>query len=212
MPGHDIAFPSALGRPLATLGLCLALVAGPGVALASDEASMDPGAPSASPGASSASPGASSASPAPSSAGPASASASPSVTASASPGGSLSSAGQPLFPLPESLVVVPPDIPTVSIEAASEPGLVVGTPVPFTLEHCGLLSPVDVDGSLWLPVAGHDASGGPIDSDEDIGEFINATPGELTLVSADRAEFVTVSGQVLAFERAPGALDYGMCM
>ncbi len=181
MPGQRIVFPSTIGRPIAALGLCLALVGGPGVALASDEASMDPGAPSA-------------------------------AAASASPGASLSSAGQPLFPLPESLVVVPPDIPTVSIEAASDAGLVVGTPVPFTLQHCGLLSPVDVDGSLWRPVAGHDAAGGPIDSDEDIGEFINATPGELTLVSADRAELVTVSGQVLAFERAPGALDYGMCM
>jgi hypothetical protein len=205
MPRYETAFPSTLGRPLVALGLCLAVIAGPGAAVASDEASMDPGGASASPGASPVSPALGSASSAP-------ALASPPVAASASPGASLSSAGQPLFPLPQSLVVVPPDIPTVSVEAASEPGLVVGTAVPFTLEHCGLLSPVDADGSLWMPVAGHDASGGPVDSDEDIGEFINATPGELTLVSADRAELVTVSGQVLAFERAPGALDYGMCM
>jgi len=116
------------------------------------------------------------------------------------------------FPLPEQVVSVPEDIPTVSIEPTSEPGLVIGTPTPFTLEHCGLLSPVDVDGSLWQPVAGRDAAGGPIDSDDEIGEFINATPGELALTGPDQAEFVTVTGQLIVLQRAPGALDYPLCM
>jgi hypothetical protein len=116
------------------------------------------------------------------------------------------------FPLPEQIVTVPPDIPTVSIEPVSEPGLVVGTPYPFTLEHCGLLSPFDTDGSLWQPVGGRDAGGGAIDSDDEIGEFINATPGVLTLTGPDTAEFVTVTGQLIALQRAPGALDYPLCM
>jgi hypothetical protein len=188
MPRHDTRVAPILGRSLATIGLCLALVGGPGAALARDEsaAAPSPVAPSAS--------------------------TIPQSLASASPAALLSSTGAHLYPLPDSLVVIPADIPTVSIEAESKPGLVVGTTVPFTLPHCGLLSPVDVDGSLWRPVAGHDASGGPIDGDDDLAEFINATPGELTLISSDQAELVTVSGQVLAFERAPGALDYGLCM
>ncbi len=135
---------------------------------------------------------------------PAAASAAPELSPGTMPVG--------LFPLPETVLAVPPDIPTVSVEPASEPGLVVGTPYPFTLQHCGLLSPFDADGSLWQPVTGRDSEGGPIDSDDEIGEFINATPGELTLISPDQVEFVTLTGHLIALQRAPDALDYPLCM
>jgi hypothetical protein len=187
MPGHA---PSSLGAALRSLAiplLCYLVAAGSAVALASDEPSPSP-------------PGAS---------------ASPAVaTPVASPSLELPPDNVPagLFPLPTSIMSTPPDIPTVSVDPTSEPGLVVGVAYPFTLQHCGLLSPFDADGSLWRPLAGRDAEGGPIDSDDEIGELINATPGELTLTAPDQAEFVTITGRVIALQRAPGALDYLLCM
>jgi hypothetical protein len=137
----------------------------------------------------------------------------PDATASPSvPASPAASPGAAFFPLPEIVAVIPPDIPTVSLEPTSEPALEVGATIPFTLEHCGLLSPVDVDGSLWQSVGGVDALGGPLDSDDEIGELINATIGELTLVDVDAATFTTSMGSVIHLERAPGALDHPLCM
>ena len=187
MPGPE-PFPLGAARRLLVIPAVVLLIAtGVGATLASDEPSP-PADPSASLAAAS----------------PAAATAAPEPSPGHLPPGT--------FPLPEQIVSVPEDIPTVSIEPTSEPGLVIGTPTPFTLEHCGLLSPFDADGSLWQPVAGRDAAGGPIDSDDEIGEFINATPGELTLTGPEQAEFVTVTGQLIALQRAPGALDYPLCM
>jgi hypothetical protein len=90
--------------------------------------------------------------------------------------------------------------------------LVVGTPIEYTLRHCGLWSPVDLDGSLWQPVGGTEASGAPIASDEAVGELINATPGQFVLLTPETAEFRSDSGTIVAFIRAPGELDYPLCM
>jgi hypothetical protein len=129
--------------------------------------------------------------------------------ASAAPGESMA----PTYPLPEIVAVIPPDIPTVSLEPESTaPGAEVGVPMPFTLEHCGLLSPVDVDGSFWQPVSGSDATGGPIESDDAIGELINATPGELLLTSDDAATSPTAMASQIQPVRAQGAVDYPLCM
>lgn len=136
-----------------------------------------------------------------------------SVAASPTTGASPSSDPESMyFPLPDLVVKTPPDIPTSSLEPTSEAGLVVGTSVPFTLGHCGLLSPVDVDGSLWQPVAGLDADAGPIESDDEVGELINATAGGLILTDPDTAEFRTPIGSLIILARAPGALDYPLCM
>lgn len=116
------------------------------------------------------------------------------------------------LPLPAQFQV-PADADTVSVGPESAPGtLTVGTAVAFTLGHCGLYSPVDLDGSLWQPLGGHDAAGGAIDSDAEIGELINETRGELVLLTPDTAEFRSFSGVVVGFARAPGELDYGLCM
>jgi hypothetical protein len=114
------------------------------------------------------------------------------------------------FPLPD-IVGDPSDLPTVSLDPESEPGWTVGETRPFEFGHCGILSPVDVDGSLWQPVAGTDGQGGPI-GDEGSGELVNATPGELTLTTLHTADFVSASGLSVQFMRAPGALDYFLCM
>ena len=80
----------------------------------------------------------------------------------------------------------------------------------FTLGHCGLHSPVDVDGSFWDAVAGLTAVGDPLDLDND-GEMINATSG-LIVVIGDELRFRTESGSVVRFSRHEGEKQFGMCM
>lgn len=129
----------------------------------------------------------------------------------ASPGPSASAPAT--FPLPEIVAVIPPDIPTVSLEPESAPAAIeIGVPMPFTLGHCGLLSPIDLDGSFWQPVAGADADGGPIEGDDEIGELINATSGVLTLTTSDEAVFTTTAGSQIQLIRADGAVAYTLCM
>jgi hypothetical protein len=175
-----------LGRPALLVGYLL--LAGTTVALAQD--------PSSAP--------APSEPPAPSS---------PAALASPATAPSAGASMAAYLPLPEQFVTTPADLTTVSVAPESEAGsLVVRTPIEYSLEHCGLWSPVDLDGSLWQPVGGHDAAGGPIASDEAIGELINATPGEFVLLTPDTAEFRSVTGVLVAFTRAPGELDYPLCM
>jgi hypothetical protein len=119
-----------------------------------------------------------------------------------------------LWPLPESVAVVPPDIPTVSVEPESIDELEIGEPIEHSLGHCGLWSPVDLDGSLWQPVGGTKPDGSAIVEGDDaaIGELINATPGVFVIVAEDRAHFTTATGSILEFLRAPGALSYPLCV
>jgi hypothetical protein len=136
---------------------------------------------------------------------------------SASAGASMSVEASPapvasFFPIPDTVLPIPSDLSTVSLEPESAASLTVGEPVPYALGHCGLWSPIDVDGSLWQPVGGTAADGGPIESDEAIGELINATAGELLLTSPDEATFTTAGGSAIFLVRAPGALDYPLCM
>ena len=61
-----------------------------------------------------------------------------------------------------------------------------GPIVPFTLGHCGLSSPIDIDGSFW------DAYG-QIDPND---AFINASDGQFRRLGADEAEFVVPGARV----------------
>jgi hypothetical protein len=92
--------------------------------------------------------------------------------------------------------------------AGPEPGVIF----PFSLGHCGLGSPVDVDQSLWDPIGANDAQGGPVDTDVEIGELINATSGEAIIVGANRLDFRTPSGIVVVFVRLDGPRGYPGCM
>jgi hypothetical protein len=146
--------------------------------------------------------------------------ASPAVVPSADPMASPVVAASPpagdivLSPLPASIAIIAADIPTVSVEPESVADLEVGQPLDYGLGHCGLWSPVDLDGSLWQAVGGAKADGSAIveGDDEAIGELINATPGVFVLVDEDRAHFTTVTGSVLELVRAPGAVDVPLCM
>jgi hypothetical protein len=184
---------SSARRSLATGALLAGLLLVPGLGATAQDAveSLAPGSPAAS------------ASP-------------PVVTASADP--MASPAPRPVgdivfYPLPESIAVIPADIPTVSVEPESLDVLEIGQPLEYTLGHCGLWSPIDLDGSLWQAEGGAKADGSAIveGDDEAIGELINATPGVFVLVDG-RAQFTTVTGTVLDLARAPGAVDYPLCM
>ena len=69
------------------------------------------------------------------------------------------------------------DIPAAVILATS---VRTGSGGEFALGHCGLVSPIDFDGSLWDPV-------GLIDGDAS--ESINASEGRMILVGAGAATF-----------------------
>jgi hypothetical protein len=85
-----------------------------------------------------------------------------------------------------------------------------GVPYRFNLGHCGLQSPVDLDGSFWDPVDLVGVGGQPIDPDTDP-EMINATGG-VVIVIADEAFFRTESGSVVTFIRHDGEKDFPPCM
>ena len=84
-----------------------------------------------------------------------------------------------------------------------------GAPYRFSLGHCGLLSPVDVDGSFWDAVDGTTSTGDELDLDAD-SEMINATNG-LIVVIDDEARFRTASGSVVRFVRHAGEKEFPGC-
>jgi len=113
------------------------------------------------------------------------------------------------LPLPPDVLLPQGDF---RVSPESPPGMPIGTPVPFDLGHCGLYSPVDLDGSLWEPVGGVDSQGGPIDTDEEIGPLINATRGEAMLVARERLDWrAGRGGVVVVFRRLDGPRDYPGC-
>lgn len=156
---------------------------------------------------------------------------SPSPQGSLSPGASLSpivsSSGSPaappaeptatvdpsvFYPLPGDLVQVPgPLDPSASLTAGSAADEEPGTVEPFRLQHCGLGSPFDFDGSFWDPIAGRDADGGPIDSEEEVGELINQTEGEVLLLGSGQVQFRTPAGSIVLLTRHVGAKTFFLC-
>ena len=80
----------------------------------------------------------------------------------------------------------------------------------FSLGHCGLMSPVDLDGSFWDAVDGTTAGGEALDLETDV-EMINATPGVIVVIG-DEARFRTESGSLVRFERHDGEKEFPGCM
>ena len=79
----------------------------------------------------------------------------------------------------------------------------------FTLGHCGLLSPIDVDASFWAPLDGTTSTGVALDLQTD-GEMINATGGVIVVIG-EEMRFRTDSGSVVRFERHHGEKEYPGC-
>ena len=117
-----------------------------------------------------------------------------------------------LRPLPANVAGIPaPGDATAMVESHSRPGeLEVGVARNFPLGHCGLMSPIDIDGALWDPIAAHDGSGGPL-TDDQLGELINATPTVVELTDANTAELRTPLGAVITLARHDGPRAYLLC-
>ena len=85
-----------------------------------------------------------------------------------------------------------------------------GVPYTFSLGHCGLQSPIDVDGSYWDEVDGIAPNGQALDLDTD-GEMINATAGVIVVIG-DEMRFRTESGSLVRFARHDGDKQFPTCM
>ena len=117
---------------------------------------------------------------------------------------------EPARPLPalgEYAGVPGPDGGTI-LEPASV-ALAEGTSYEFSLGHCGLLSPVDLDGSFWDATEGRREDGTLMNLETDP-EAINATAGVIAVVG-DEARFRTESGGVIRFERHAGTAEFPGC-
>ena len=83
-----------------------------------------------------------------------------------------------------------------------ESGRVALPAVDFSLGHCGLGSPIDVDGSFWDPV-------GPVDSNAP--DAINSSQGTFSLIGPNDAQFRSRTGFVVNLRRHEGAKDFFGC-
>ncbi len=92
------------------------------------------------------------------------------------------------------------EFPSAVVGAASPPML--GPTLRFSLGHCGLDSPIDVDGALWDPVGAIDA---------DATAAINAADGEFRRTGPTMAEFVTATGFRVALARHEGRKSVPLC-
>ena len=138
----------------------------------------------------------------------------PTLTPPASPAATPTAAADlPSSPLQgtTSGIPGPDDEFTASLAPHTPAGSVpVGEEQLFTLGHCGLGSPIDVDGSLWNPIAGDDGSGGSL-TDDQVGDLINATPVELVLVDHDTMLMSSQHGARILLTRHDGPRDYFLC-
>jgi hypothetical protein len=114
-------------------------------------------------------------------------------------------------PLPEGYTRIPKGRDTFLREPQSKAGtLEVGVPHNFRLQHCGIGSPVDVDGSLWDPKYGQDGTGGPL-TDEQLGDLDNEGRVTLLLTDEDTLQMTTRHAAIITLIRHDGARRYGPC-
>ena len=116
-------------------------------------------------------------------------------------------------PLPAALADVEPrpGEPRAELAPRSRRGAEVGATYRFRLEHCGLASPIDFDGSLWDVLGVATAEGAQVTDESQTGELINATSGTITLVAPESARFLTPSGVVVTLFRHAGPKRYHLC-
>ncbi len=79
----------------------------------------------------------------------------------------------------------------------------------FALGHCGVLSPVDLDGSFWEAIEGTSAAGAPIGLATDA-EMTNQTAGTVAVIG-NQARFRTDRGTLVRLERHDGAKEFPGC-
>jgi hypothetical protein len=89
---------------------------------------------------------------------------------------------------------------SITLLPISPTGAVVGIDYAYDMPHCGINSPIDVDGSFW------DAVGVPPDSID-----FDGRAGTFRLVSPMEATFTATDGQILHLVRRPGAKEFRLC-
>jgi hypothetical protein len=136
----------------------------------------------------------------------------PTPTVAPTPTGASTPTALPLQSLPANLSGIPgPGDITAEVAPQSPSGeLTVGVEVNYELGHCGLSSPIDVDGSLWDPIGYQTETGAPA-TDEQQGELINATRVVAVLIDADRLVLRSDSGLSIVLERHSGPRHYFLC-
>ena len=100
----------------------------------------------------------------------------------------------------ENQQVIARGINTITLLPISPRGAVVGVAYGYDMPHCGIASPIDVDGSYWDPLV----------RPPDPTEFDMQT-GTFRLVSPNEAVFTTQDGRRLELIRHSGPKEFGLC-
>ena len=82
----------------------------------------------------------------------------------------------------------------------SPTGAVIGTDYGYAMPHCGIGSPIDVDGTFWDPAI---LPADPVQFD--------GSPGTFRLTTLNTATFTDATGAVLHLVRHVGAKEFGYC-
>ena len=96
--------------------------------------------------------------------------------------------------------VVARGVNSITLLPISPSGATVGIAYGYDMPHCGINSPIDVDGTFW------DAVGIAPDSVDFDGQ-----PGTFRLASHDAAEFTRSDGRVLTLVRHEGPKEFRFC-
>lgn len=89
---------------------------------------------------------------------------------------------------------------SITLLPISPTGAVVRTDYAYAMPHCGIRSPIDVDGSFWDPVVL------PLDPVQ-----FDGSPGTFRLTSPTDATFTAGDGAILRLVRHAGAKEFGFC-
>ncbi len=89
---------------------------------------------------------------------------------------------------------------SITLLPISPPGATIGAAYLYTTPHCGINSPIDLDGSFW------DAVGIAPDSVD-----FDGRQGTFRLASHDSAQFIGSDGRTLDLVRHAGAKEFRLC-
>ena len=89
---------------------------------------------------------------------------------------------------------------SITLMPISPTGALIGVPYGYDMPHCGILSPIDVDGTFWDAVG---VLGDPVAFDGQQGTFRLSTTGTAVFARSD--------GLTLDLARHVGAKEFQLC-
>ena len=108
-----------------------------------------------------------------------------------------------LTPAPDAIARQPvlgrtPD--SITIAPVSPTGAAIGVDYLYDMPHCGIMSPIDVDGSFW-------------DSVENLEDPVafDGSSGVFRLIDRQTANYTKTSGEVLRLSRHEGSKTFQFC-